>query len=184
MSAEPPNNTCAPFTNLLPVTVIVYEPTVKLPGLTLLSTGVGFHRVRSLEPLALASAMDTASTVIVFGFGTVAGAVYTPLEAIVPSAAFPPTTPFTDQLTLSFVVPVTVAVKGCVAPARTFAAVGTTLTEIPGGGGCAFLLDAVPHPVWTRMSAMSRSRDARRKLVSVCSGRIVGRTCSAMMRAA
>jgi energy-converting hydrogenase Eha subunit C len=67
--------TCAPLTNLLPVTVNVYAPAAKLVGLTLLTTGVAFHSVTSLDAVALASATETASTVIVFGLGTVAGAV-------------------------------------------------------------------------------------------------------------
>jgi hypothetical protein len=127
--------TCAPATNLLPVIVNVYAPAAKLVGLTLPRTGVAFHSVTSLVAVVLASAAETSSIVIALGLGTVAGAVYTPFELIVPIVAFPATIPFTDQVTPLFVVPVTVAVKGCVAPARTLAAVGVMLTVIPGGGG-------------------------------------------------
>jgi hypothetical protein len=67
--------TCAPPTNLLPVIVNMYAPAAKLVGLTLLTMGVAFHSVTSLDAVALASAAETASTVIAFGLGTVAGAV-------------------------------------------------------------------------------------------------------------
>lgn len=75
MTDGPPNITCAPFTNWLPVTVSVYAPAVKLAGLTLLNTGVAFHSVTSLVPLALESAIDAALIVIVFGLVGAAGAV-------------------------------------------------------------------------------------------------------------
>ncbi len=48
--------------------------------------------------------------------------------------ALPPATPFTCQVTDEFDVPVTVAVKDCDALARTFAALGETMTVIAGGG--------------------------------------------------
>jgi hypothetical protein len=98
--AAPPNDTCAPLTNLLPVTVSVYAPEVNVAGLTLLSTGVAFHSVTSLVLLALESAADVALMVIVFGFARMAGAVYRPAFVINPTLAFPPTTPFTDHVTL------------------------------------------------------------------------------------
>ncbi len=57
------------------------------------------------------SAWLVAVTCTVAGDGRSAGAVYTPAEVIVPSAAFPPATPLTPQLTVVSVVFVTVAVK-------------------------------------------------------------------------
>jgi hypothetical protein len=77
----------------------VYEPEVNVAGLTLLSTGVAFQSVTSLAPLALESAADVALIVIVFGFVRMAGAVYRPAFVTSPTLAFPPTTPFTDQVT-------------------------------------------------------------------------------------
>jgi hypothetical protein len=50
-------------------------------------------------PLVLASAILTASIVRPPDAGTLAGAQYTPLEDMVPAAAFPPATPFTSQVT-------------------------------------------------------------------------------------
>ena len=40
-----------------------------------------------------------AVIVMLFGFDTVVGAVYSPLLLIVPAVLFPPTAPFTDQVT-------------------------------------------------------------------------------------
>lgn len=56
---------------------------------------------------------------------------------IVPTDALPPATPFTFQVTFEFEVPVTVALNVCVAPARTVAGFGVTLTLMLGGGGGA-----------------------------------------------
>ena len=41
----------------------------------MLNAGVAFHKVTSLVPLAPESATDAALIVIVFGFGSAAGAV-------------------------------------------------------------------------------------------------------------
>ena len=62
------------------------------------------------------------------GFGTVAGAVKTPMDEIVPP-------PVTLQVTAMFVVPVTVAVKVNVWPTATvlFGADTVTLTRLEGG---------------------------------------------------
>jgi hypothetical protein len=97
----------------------------------LASTGAGFSKVTPLLPVALASAELTARTVIVFGLGSVFGAVYMPDELIVPAAALPPVTPFTCQVTEVFVVPKIWALNDCVAPARTFAVVGETVSVTP-----------------------------------------------------
>jgi hypothetical protein len=53
----------------------VYAPAVNVSGLTLLNTGVAFHSVTSLVPLAPESATDAAVIVIVFGFVGTVGAV-------------------------------------------------------------------------------------------------------------
>ncbi len=49
------------------------------------------------------SATEIAFTVTGFVPGTAAGAVYSPVALIVPLVAFPPTTPFTCQVTAVFV---------------------------------------------------------------------------------
>lgn len=83
--------------------------------------------------LAVAEELATliARTVTVLLVGTVAGAVYTPDALIVPVAELPPVTPFTCHVTSVFDVPDTVAPKDCVAPARTLALRGDTLTVTP-----------------------------------------------------
>jgi hypothetical protein len=62
--------------------------------------------------------------------------VYIPDKLIVPVEALPPVTPFTCQVTEVFDVPATVALKGFVAPARTVALGGVTMTVTlcPEGG--------------------------------------------------
>src|SRR5690242_8776164 len=70
---------------------------------------------------AVLSAELVALTVTVDGLGGVAGAVYKPLEEMVPAVEFPPTTPFTAQITAVFEVLVTVAVNCCVPEVGTVA---------------------------------------------------------------
>jgi len=50
---------------------------------------------------------------------------------IVPAAALPPTIPSTDHVTAWLVLPVTVAVNCCAAPAATEIETGATLTDTP-----------------------------------------------------
>src|SRR5207248_10125710 len=61
--------------------------------------------------LFVGSAMLVALTDTCAGLGTWAGAVYRPEEEIVPTAAVPPATPFTSQVTFLLLVLVTVAVS-------------------------------------------------------------------------
>jgi hypothetical protein len=86
------------------------------------------------EPESDAFAVRTAVTVTVAGLGMVLGAVYNPLEVIVPAAALPPAVPFTCQVTAVFVVPVTVAVNCVLAPGLSVAVAGVTVMVIGGGG--------------------------------------------------
>lgn len=134
VSAEPFSRTCAPFTKLLPVIESVKLPALTDAGAMLLNTGTGFHSVTLLFPLAPESAALTASIVMLLGFGRLAGAVYLPDELIAPVAALPPATPFTSHVTLVFDVPVTLALKACVAPVRTLTGLGETEMLIAGGG--------------------------------------------------
>ena len=106
-SGAPARRTCAPLTNPAPFTVIAKAPAGTEVGAMLASTGAGFSKVTALLPVVLASAELTARTVIVFGLGSVFGAVYMPDKLIVPAVALPPVTPFTCQVTAVFVVPVT-----------------------------------------------------------------------------
>ena len=80
------------------------------------------------EPERFVSALDLAVTVTLEP-GTEAGAVYSPLVLIVPTVAFPPTTPFTLQVTPRFCKSFcTVAVNCCVAEMFNEAELGETDT--------------------------------------------------------
>jgi hypothetical protein len=88
--------------------------------------------VRVTTALAEASgkSRETAVTFTVDPTGGVGGAVYRPLELIVPNVALPPDTPFTDQSTFEVVVPVTVEVNAFVfaVPDVIVKVVGETVT--------------------------------------------------------
>jgi hypothetical protein len=55
--------------------------------------------VMALLAVLVESAVRTAPIAIAFADGGNSGAVYTPAAVIIPTAALPPATPFTDQLT-------------------------------------------------------------------------------------
>ena len=74
VSAAPPNITCAPLTNSLPVTVSENVPTGIEAGLAPETIGTGFINVIALLPEEDALAALTASTETAFGVGTTAGA--------------------------------------------------------------------------------------------------------------
>ena len=81
--------------------------------------------VTALLAVLLESDVAAALTVIVFGVGGNSGAVYTPAAEIVPVVAFPPATPFTDQLTAT-AEPFIRAVKLWLAVPRTVMLEGDT----------------------------------------------------------
>jgi hypothetical protein len=87
---------------------------------------VGGVTVTVAEALRAVSAWDTAVTVTVLGDGTVLGAVYSPLESMVPTVVFPPATPFTCQLTAVLLEKVTDAVNCCVEVTATEVLEGLT----------------------------------------------------------
>jgi hypothetical protein len=115
----------------LPFNVSENEPGAIVLGLTDVSTGTGFSSVTPLFPIFVLSAALVAVTVIVFGVGRFIGAVYNPVASIVPVVAFPPGTALIDQTMLVFAFPVTAAANVCVAPARTAAVAGVTVTTTP-----------------------------------------------------
>jgi hypothetical protein len=140
---------------------------VNVAGFTLLRDGVGFHNVTELVAVALESAAAVPLIVMPLEFGRFAGAVYIPAVEIVPVEALPPTTPFTDQFTVLFALPVTIAVKGCVEPARTLAVPGAILIEVLAGdgGGAGAPVDAVftQPAVYAAMRNKAKQRYALRK---------------------
>jgi hypothetical protein len=70
-----PKRTCAPFTNLPPVTARVKVPVPTLEGLIPVSTGIGFKMLTLLDPLTEESAELVACTEIGLGLGRANGAV-------------------------------------------------------------------------------------------------------------
>jgi len=88
------------------------------------------------------SACETALTETVVVVGNTAGAVYSPVELIVPLIASPPAAPFTCHVTVILVDPVTVAVNCCVVAPATLAVVGEMATETP----VVVELFLPPHP--------------------------------------
>ena len=95
------------------------------------------------------SAWLVAVTCTVAGDGMSAGAVYPPADVIVPTAAFPPGTPFTLQLTAVSVVFVAAAINVAWPPSKTDPFVGVTVTTMDGGGGGGGDSDepAAPQPI-------------------------------------
>lgn len=140
-SGEPARSTCAPLTNPVPFTAIANAPAGTDAGAMPVSTGTGFCKVTAPLPDTEESAELTARTVTMPAAGSVFGAVYMPDVLIVPVAALPPATPFTCQVTDVFNDPVTVALKDCVAPARTLALGGATVTVTPDTEGGAPVFD-------------------------------------------
>jgi hypothetical protein len=110
--------------------------------------------VTEAEADADVSACETAATVTVGGLGTASGAVYIPLEDMVPIAEFPPAVPFTCQVTVSSVAFVTVAMNCCSAPTPTVADVGEIATTTDG----VFLLLAQLRNNRVRLTMRARNR--------------------------
>ena len=77
------------------------------------------------------------------GDGTLAGAIYVPVALMVPSAAFPPATPFTFQMTPVLLVFLTVAVNRRLLSTRTLTLIGE-IVMVTGGGGLVMVTAALP----------------------------------------
>jgi hypothetical protein len=110
------------------VTVRVKFPAFTSDGLTLLKIGVELSSVIAALALAAVLTVLTAETVTLFGVGKVWGAMYIPPELMVPSAKFPPAMPFTDQITVELLVPLTVTLNCCAPRSRTLALPGVILS--------------------------------------------------------
>jgi hypothetical protein len=141
-----------PFTDAVNCCVPKFA-TVAAPGDTLTEVG-GPVTVTVADADFVESACAVAFTVTCGGFGTVAGAVYSPVVEIAPLAA----PPATLQVAAVFDVPVTVAVNCCVLPTATLAAVGATDSVI------GLVLLAVPAQLTTKTAAQPRPRISRRRM--------------------
>jgi hypothetical protein len=124
------------------------------------------------EPDFVASARLVAAIVTIALFGKSPGAVYCPAGEIVPTAALPPTAPFTLHVTAVFVVFVTSAAKICVFPNRTELVCGVSFTTMgEGGGGGGGPMTAPPPPQPSKQTPVaSRSATPRHweSPVSIC----------------
>jgi len=117
--------------------------------------------VTMADPVAVLSVLLDAVTVMVGGEGIALGAVYKPLGETVPTLAFPPATPFANQVTLLFDVPVTIAWNCCDWFRETLICVGCKTTVTTDGP-----VDVVPAQPGIAMAAaqktVSKSRFAAR----------------------
>jgi hypothetical protein len=107
------------------------------------------------EPDLVGSACEVAITVTFAGFGTIAGAVYTPADEIVPLLA----PPLTLQVTAVFVVRVTVAVKVNVLLTATVLCGALTVTVMTVAGGAVL---PPPQPLLIKMMDRKNSPMAAR----------------------
>ncbi len=115
------------ITLMLPLLPTFTLPKFKLDGLAVSCADAGVIVTVAFAELVEAKAL---CAVTVTGFaGTLDGAVYRPVDEIVPTDEFPPRMPPTNQFTAVFVVPETVAVNCCDRPTWTFALVGEMETE-------------------------------------------------------
>jgi len=83
----------------------------------------------------VASAWLVAVICTVADAGSIAGAVYTPSNVIVPDVALPPGAPFTLQVTAVSAVFATFAENSSAFPSITDPLFGETVTVMDGGGG-------------------------------------------------
>src|SRR5262249_8904108 len=86
----------APFTVAVNCGVVKIATLIWL-GLT--ATATDCAMVTEAEPESAVFATDTADTITVAGFGTELGALYKPVELIVPTVELPPGVPFTCHVT-------------------------------------------------------------------------------------
>jgi hypothetical protein len=97
-------------------------------------TGVGAGRIVSVALAELVEFAALWAVTVTKLVGTPDGAVYKPVEEIVPTDELPPRMPPANQFTAVFVVPETVAVNCCDRPTWTFALVGEMETETVAAG--------------------------------------------------
>jgi len=79
--------------------------------------------------------------------GTDLGAVYMPDEVTVPTVEFPPSAPFTIQLTTVLLVPETAALNCWECPSCRLALAGETVTETPAVGAAVTETNALAEAV-------------------------------------
>src|ERR1700687_1722271 len=137
----PPNDTTAPLANFWPETTRVKLPTGIVVGSTAFTMGAGLVSVAVPVEVAVVAARRVAVTWIVFGVGTVAGAVYNPPAEIVPTVALPPAIPLMAHFTAVLPpAPFTVVRYASVEPAAICGVAGLTCTVTwPEAPTCTFM---------------------------------------------
>jgi hypothetical protein len=108
-SGAPFQNTRAPATNRLPCTCSVKAPSGRRLGLRLKTHGVALRTEIVALPETDGLARLVAVAVTIHAAGGTAGAVYLPVESMVPTLALPPAMPLTDHVTLLLYEPFTYA---------------------------------------------------------------------------
>src|SRR5512135_1450395 len=106
-----------------------------------LAAPAGWPMVTRAVADLVGSACEIAFTFTVGGVGSVAGATYTPNVLMVPTLLLPPFRLLTCQVTVVFVVLMTVALKTCDDPGESVTVLGDTLIPIAGVG-----VEPPPHP--------------------------------------
>jgi hypothetical protein len=109
--------------------------TLALPGEIVTDGSVGAGRIVTAALADCVEAMALCAVTTTGLVGTVAGALYKPIEEIVPTKEFPPAIPPTNQFTAVLVVPETVAVNCCERPTCTPALPGEIVTDTGVGAG-------------------------------------------------
>src|SRR6266699_624422 len=138
-------------------------PTAVACGAILPRTGIGFSSVTVTLAETFESAAVTALTVTVFGLGKPTRGVKRPAELIIPVAALPPLTPFTNHATDVFAESLTVALNCCEPSIRTLAELGEIDTVMPGGGELVppdlpeFAVSPT-QPTWTEVQTRRKAR--------------------------
>jgi hypothetical protein len=107
--------------------------------------------VMTADAVALLSALLDAVMVMLEGEGIAFGAMYKPLDEIVPALALPPAMPFANHVTLLFDAPVTVAWNCCDWPSEMLACVGYKMTVTTAGP-----LEVVPAQPGISIAAMQK----------------------------
>jgi hypothetical protein len=123
---------------------------------------VGAVNVTVAMASLVVSATEVAVMVSVRPAGKTVGAVYKPLEFIVPIVASPPFSPFTAQVTEVLLFPVTVAVNCWVPPPAMLAVAGETVTATVV---LVVVLFDPPHPSQTAVIKTIRTSNRLMKVL-------------------
>lgn len=143
-------------------------------GFEVVGLGMSLVTLSCAVPVAEGEATLVAVTCSVAGDGRSAGAVYMPLDEIVPSEELPPEIPLTLQVTAVLLVPETAAFNCIVLPSKTLPVGGVTETETCGGGGGG-VPELAPPPAQPGRAVAIARRLSNCKRTGVCIINLLGR---------